>query len=400
MSYVSCEVIDSYNHIDQALEKEWDELVIATRGSIYLTCAWSRIWWEFYGKAKTLRIFLYRCNGKLVGVMPIYIENIRIGLVKIRAARLVGAYNPPRVFDVPIIKEYAADVCNNLARHLTGHDRCDLISIGPVSDECEAKEALFAAFEKKTDKPGIVRNAPFGVYTHFDLPDTFDVYMKSLSKSERSNRRYYEKLLAKEHDIKMLVIRDPDQLAEEIPQLSALHATQWRPQGRLGYLGAWPAAEAFNYRLAVELSRLGRTRLIKIMDGQTPIVYEYYYIFGDCGYWQLSARAEGKEWDRFSLGATGAIVMIRSTMEEGIKRIEGGVSHYDYKTRLGAKDSSISVLRIVARRPGSKLKYHLFNAFHNLYENLYFKLWYRRIQHRLPSFFHRPIWVTYTRMIF
>ena len=76
MSDISCLVIDSYTHIDQTIEKEWDELVIQTRGSIYLTCAWSRIWWQFYGKEKFLRIFFYRCKGKLVGVIPIYIEKI------------------------------------------------------------------------------------------------------------------------------------------------------------------------------------------------------------------------------------------------------------------------------------------------------------------------------------
>jgi CelD/BcsL family acetyltransferase involved in cellulose biosynthesis len=399
-SDVSCEVIDSYNNINHALEKEWDDLVVVTRGSIYLTCAWSRTWWEFYGKAKTLRIFIFRCNSKLVGVMPVYIERFRIGLMKIRIARLVGAYNPPRVFDAPIVKEYATAVCEHLVKQLTGCDRCDLISIGPLSDECEAKEALFTAFERMTDELGIVRNVPFYVYTYFDLPETFDAYMKTLSKSERSNRRYYEKLLAKEHAIDTVVIRDPDHIAAEMAQLSALHAAQWRPQKRLGYFESWPASGAFNHRLAFELSQLGRTRIVKIMAGTTPIIYEYYYIFGNCGYWQVSARALGKEWDRYSLGATGAFIMIRNIMDEGITHIEGGVSHYDYKTRLGAKDSHTSILRIVAHRPCSVVKYNLFNALHILYEKLYYKLWYQRIQLRLPAFFHRPIWITYTRTIF
>ncbi len=88
--------------------------------------------------------------------------------------------------------------------------------------------------------------------------------------------------------------------------------------------------------MAVELARLGRSRLITITVGEKPILYQYSYVFGDCCYWQFPARAAGEEWDRFSLGATALVVLIRSTIEEGIKRIEGGVSHYDYKTRLGA----------------------------------------------------------------
>lgn len=398
MSEVTCEVMDSYSHIDQALEKEWDELVIATRGSIYLTCAWSRIWWEFYGKEKALRIFVYRCKDKLVGVMPVYIDKVGIGLLQTRLARLVGANNPPRIFDIPIIKEYAGAIGEHMAKHLAGHDRCDLISIGPVSDECEAKEVLFAAFKKMTAELGIARNAPFGVCTYFDLPNTYDAYMQSLSKNERRNR--HEKLLKKEHDVHTVVIRDPHQIAAEMPQFSALHAAQWLPKGKLGSLGAWPAADAFNHRLAVELSRLGRTNLIKIMAGQTPIIYEYYYTLGNCGYWQISARVWGKEWDRFSLTTIGAIVMIRSMIEEGIKRIEGGWSHYDYKTRLGAKDSGISFLRLAANRPSSIAKYHLWVALQKLFTNFYYKLWYQRIQPQLPSVFHRPICLFHIRSIF
>ena len=138
MSNISCEVIDSYSQIDQALEKEWDELVVATRGCIYLTCAWSRIWWEFYGKKHSLRIFLFRIKGKLVGVMPIYIEQIRIGFIVIRIARLVGAYNPSRVFDLPIHDKYAEYAGRLLLKHLTLKNRCDFVSIGPISDECKA----------------------------------------------------------------------------------------------------------------------------------------------------------------------------------------------------------------------------------------------------------------------
>lgn len=397
---ISCLVMDSYNHIDQALEKEWDDLTIQTRGSLYLTCAWSRIWWEFYGKKKHLKIFFYRFKSKLVGVMPIYIENIRTGLVVTRIARLVGAYNPPRVFDLPIVKEHAAAVGKHIARHLVRDDQCDLISIGPVSDECEAKKTLFTAVCKMTNEFGIVQDVPFGVYTHFALPDTYDAYMQTLSKSERKNRQYYEKRLAKEKNIHSVVMHEPDKIESEMPQFAALHAAQWRTQGRPGYFNAWPQSDAFNRRLAVELARLGRTRLIKITDGETPIIYEYYYILGNCSYWQLSARASGAEWDRYSLGATGTVVMIRSIMETGIKRIEGGVSHYEYKTRLGAIESNISVLRLTARPIISIAKYHFFVQLSKIYQKLYYRLWYSRIQPRLPYIFHHPIWERYTRMTF
>lgn len=400
MNDFSCTVLDSYNRIDRAVEKEWDELSIKTRGSIYLTYAWSRIWWEFYGKEKTLRIYLYRSEGKLVGVMPIYIDKIRIGLVQARIARLVGANNPPRVFDLPIIKEYAVAVGESLVKRLVVAEHCDFISIGPVSGECETKKVLFAAVEKMVDQLGIVSYVPFGIYTYFNLPSTYDAYLQTLSYNERKIRRRFQKLLYKEYDVHLEVLHEPDEIESEIEQFIDLHAEQWRHQGRFGYFNAWPQSAAFNRRLAVELARVGRTRLIKITAGGKPILYEYSYVFGDCCYWQISARAAGKDWDRFRIGATGAIAFMRSTIEEGIKKVEGGLSHYEYKNRLGAIEASVSVLRFTARRPSSVLKYFICIALQKLYANFYYKLWYSRIQSRLPSCFRRPIWMTYIRLTF
>jgi hypothetical protein len=401
MTDVSCVVLDSYNDVDQALEKEWDELAIKAGGSIYLTCAWSRIWWEFYGKEKLLRIFLFRSEGELVGVVPIYIDRIRIALVKARIARLVGANNPPRVFDLPIVKEYATQVAENLVRHLIVTNRCDLISIGPVSDECDAKKPLFSAFGKMTEDLGRVSDVPFGVYTYFRLPDTYETYMQSLSSNERKNRRKYDlRLMAKEFDVRLTMMREPDEIEAEMPHFITLHAAQWKPQGRLGYFGAWPHADTFNHHLAVELARLGRTRLIKITAGGKPVLYQYSYVFADCCYWQLPAREPGKEWDRFSLGATALVVLVRSAIEEGIKRIEGGLSYYDYKIRLGATESNVSIARLTARRPSSIIKYYVCVALRKMCLNVYYKLWYSRIQPKLPPLFRRPIWMTYIRMTF
>ena len=399
-SGVSYTVLDSYNHIDEHLEREWDELAMQTGASIYLTCAWSRIWWEVYGNQHLIRIFICRSEGKLVGVLPIYIEELRLGWLNIRVARLLGAYNPPRVCDLPIVRDFAASICVHVARDLVGASKCDLVSIGPLSDECDSKSGLFAAVEEMRNELGIVQRVPFGVYTYFDLPDTYDAYMLSLSKSERKNRQYYQRLLEKEKDVRVTVLTRPDEIEEEVPLFFALHAAQWQPQGRLGYFDAWPESAAFNRRVAVGLAHLDRTRLIRMTAGGKPVLYEYRYKFGPVSYWQVSARMVSEEWNRFSLGATGAVAMIRSSIDEGIKRIEGGVSHYDYKMRLGAVESGLSILRLSARRPSSIAKYCLFLACHTMCLNCYYKLWYSRLQPKLPAFLRRPIWKMYTRLSF
>ncbi len=71
---------------------------------------WVRTWWEFYGKNKELRIFLFFVGEQIVGVVPIYIDTLGFGPLKFRVARLVGANIPPKVFNPPIDEAHAAGI--------------------------------------------------------------------------------------------------------------------------------------------------------------------------------------------------------------------------------------------------------------------------------------------------
>jgi CelD/BcsL family acetyltransferase involved in cellulose biosynthesis len=194
-------------------------------------------------------------------------------------------------------------------------------------------------------------------------------------------------------------IREAAEIDTEMPKFMSLHKINWQRQGKLGYFSAWPKSDVFNHRLAVRLAGLGRTLLIRVSAGEIPIIYQYGYVFGDGFYWELPARASGDEWDRFSLGATAIMILIRRSIESGIRRIEAGLSHYEYKTRLGARDLGVYVLRFVGRAPGSQAKYFLCRMLHRFLQMVYYRLWYTRIQPRLPQAFCRPIWMIYIRMI-
>ena len=74
----------------------WDEAVIRLGGSLYMSYDWCRVWWEFYGAGKKLRIFVFSAAGEVVGILPVYIDSIGIRPVMFKVARLVGANIRPR----------------------------------------------------------------------------------------------------------------------------------------------------------------------------------------------------------------------------------------------------------------------------------------------------------------
>jgi CelD/BcsL family acetyltransferase involved in cellulose biosynthesis len=132
--------------------------------------------------------------------------------------------------------------------------------------------------------------------------------------------------------------------------------------------------------------------LLKHTGADGAIAYQYTFSYGNTYYWQLPARNTDTRWSKYSLGSIGVIDMIKTAIDEGITKIEAGIGHYEYKLKLGAEEHPVSIVRIVAQRVGSKIRYHVFRAFFSVVNALYHKIWYRRLQPHLPAFFQRPIW--------
>jgi len=393
------QVFDSFSKIESSLQAAWDELVARAHGSLYLSYGWASTWWSVYGAGSRLRLLVCYHGDTLVGVMPMYVQSLRIGVSRVTIARLVGANVPPKVFDPPLNPEHAFSCVQSILSHLVQVEHCDVISIGPLSKECVAKGNLIAAAQNRPDVVRAVREVPSGVYTHFELPGTYDQYMSSLSRSERNNRKYYHRLLCREHEVRVEDLRTRDQIEAEFDSFVCLHTEQWRRQGRPGHFGAWPQAKFFNRSVSLALAGLGRTRIIKVTADGIPILYQYAFVLGSRCYWQLPARATGKPWERFSLGATAAVMLLRYCIEQGIDHVEAGLGHYDYKTRLHATESPVSTIRVVARQRWATFRSALLGFVYEITNLLYHKIWYMRLQPRMPSCFRRGLWKGWIRLI-
>jgi CelD/BcsL family acetyltransferase involved in cellulose biosynthesis len=388
---LTCRVFTDFSSIHH-LRGAWDEAVVQAGGSIYMTYDWVRVWWEHYGHTGALRLFVFFSADRIVALLPIYIDTI--GPLRFRVARLVGANIPPKVFNPPIPEVHASAVLTTVLEHLLFRDRCDVLSIGPVSETepwttwvrriCRQRADLVGRCETKDE-----------VHSVFHLPSDMEEYFSALSKNERKNRRKYElRLLKKEHDTQQDVVCDESGVSAELEQFAEQHRRQWLAEGRTGHFGAWPGALAFNRALVNAQARLGRVRFIRIVaDGQV-VANQYTFVFAGRYYWELPARAVDPKWDRFSLGPTAIVTMLGDAITEGMDRVEGGLAHYDYKLRLGAKEYAAPTYRIVAAGIPSRARFAIMSLVRRCADLAYHKVWYRRIAPRLPAWFwrHQPRW--------
>jgi hypothetical protein len=89
--------------------------------------------------------------------------------------------------------------------------------------------------------------------------------------------------------------------------------------------------------------------------------------------------------------------MIDEAIKEGVTRIEAGLGHYDYKLRFKAVEEPVWIYRFAAPGLGAMLKRSSAAVLQTMLRLGYHKLWYRRIQPRLPAAFRRSQWQLWLR---
>src|ERR1035437_1242609 len=355
ISQLRCKLETSLHGLDD-LRMEWDDAVVRLGGSIYMSYDWVRTWWEFYGAGRALRIFLFSSADKVVGILPLYIDSLGWGPLRFRVARLVGANIPPKVFDPAIDETFAEKIFEAVLVQLFQEDKCDLLSLGPVSELHKSTAQLAGVCRLRTDLVAQCRTKVEGVHSVFCLPPTMDEYFEGLSKSERKKRKYEIRLLRKECDVSVDVLKDPRALDVEFERFATQHTAQWEAEGKAGHFVAWPKGREFNQALVRAHAPLGRVRFVRIIAGGEVVSNQYVFAFGDSWYWELPGRAMGQQWERLSLGPAGLITTVEAAIQEGKRRLEGGIGHYEYKVKLGAKEHKLLRVRVLANGLGSRLR--------------------------------------------
>lgn len=396
---LTCRVFQSFEGLDY-LRAGWDQACVRAGGSIYMSYDWVRIWWEFYGRGAELRLFIFFDEQKVEAVVPIYMDALGWGPLRFRVARLVGANIPPKVFDPPVPESCAPGVIGRVVDQLFEQDACDLLSFGPVSELQPVAKCVEGVCSHRTRLVRL-RAVARGIHSVFHVPANMDDYYASLSKNERKNRRKYElRLLRKDYETHVDVVSDAAQASEEFERFAEQHRKQWGVEGKTGHFGAWPQALEYNRALVRVQGELGRLRFIRIAANGEVIANQYTFAFGDRYYWELPSRAVDPRWERSSLGPTGIVTMIEQALKEGITSIEGGLAHYDYKVRLGAREYSTLTFRILRATPMALARFALFSLLRKCFSNVYHKMWYRRLMPRLPRGFWRAQSEQWLRMDF
>ncbi|GIX49820.1 MAG: hypothetical protein KatS3mg132_014 [Limisphaera sp.] len=381
-------------------QAEWDAASERLGGSVYMTWDWVRTWWDFYGEGSRLALFWFTRDGEIVGLLPLYIRRLGPPGLGLTVARLVGANIPPKVFNPPICSDLR-DACLGIMADVLTRQGCDLISLGPVSQAHPAWS--------RWDPCAYAAAAPFqaervstGVHTLFRLANDLETYMARLGKNEQKNRRKYElKMLKKEYPVRVLTLQEPGTALEDaFHRFVRLHRAQWQAEGLTGHFGGWPRGAEYNLALVRTQAPHGRVRLMEIWAGDELVCGQYAFAWGNGWFWELPARSPDPRWQRFSLGPSGLMMLFAQAIQEGYSFVEGGLGHYDYKLRLGGEEHPVWAVRFLKKGRAPALRRLVHSCIQRALRIGYHKVWYRRIQPRLPDAWKRPQWRLWLRYDF
>jgi hypothetical protein len=380
-----------YNSFEQAgfMKDQWDCFVEATCGDIFLTYDWCRVWWKYYGGNKTLKIFVFRCEGKLVGLLPTYIDNIGIGPLAVKVARIVcTTYILSEVVNLPITGEHRRQVIEKWLEHLCSELRPDIVCVGPIYGgiyenadrlvgECAAwRGQRFVMYKKKA-----------GELTMFHLGASMEEYLASLPCKERheTNRhcRNILKILPDKNAGIVFEAVSDSKLHNELDEFIQMHNHQWQRVGQSGHFNDWPHSKEFHHEAAESQLNRGRLRLFKISIGQTCLGYEYAYKFAHTYFHYLNARTSAKEFKRVAVGKVAFCEFVKKAIAENVNLINSMRGRYKYKMRMGGVLEPYHVALICRRGLIPYIRVRILVCFSWLLRICYYKIWFSRIAPKL-----------------
>jgi CelD/BcsL family acetyltransferase involved in cellulose biosynthesis len=332
----------------------------------------------------------------LVGLVPAFIETLWLGPARLRVTKLVGADYTLNLCNLPVVVDILPSVVSRAIQYFLGENRCDLLLLGPLSGPAARMNEIIATSRNERELVARVETLGDSCNTYFDLPGTFDEYLKSIGKQQRGNFNRTLTQFAKDHRVAFDVVTQPDKLAAEFESFCLLHNTQWRAEGKLGHFGDWPHAEQFNRDLVRTLGSQGMVRFFRILANDQVVSSQYSFVFGNTNYWRLPARVFSPEWDRLSFGRMGLAKMIEASIAEGQQIVEGGRGHYAYKMQMGGREWPLRTLQLTRRGFGVSARVRAFRAMSSMLNLVYYKVLFVRMGPRLVAL-RRPLWPVWIR---
>ena len=379
---VDVETFDDFESC-AGLRDEWDFFVESLDGEIFLSFDWCRVWWKHYGEGRKLMIFVFRSQGRIVGLLPVMSERLWLGPLYVDAVRLIGTDFTPVALSVTVYPEYLTEVVEQFRKNLEERCKWDVIYIGALAGVYAGLPELQRSCEAVFGDGYTTNVKEEGSQIYFHLKDSWEDHLRSLTQKQRTNaRRAQRDVAARGLDLSSSVC-DQSSWKDAFEEFVALHQKYWQGLCKPGHFGAWPGSLPFHREVAETQMKLDRLRLLQIAFNGTNVDYEYIYRLGKRYFWFLNGRSNHLYKSGLDFKWIALKAKIEQALAEEVTCIDSMRGDYDYKVYMGGVSLPIRSLIIAPSRGLKAARVWAFRRVARVLDILLVKVWRRRVSTKL-----------------
>jgi CelD/BcsL family acetyltransferase involved in cellulose biosynthesis len=314
----------------RSLQPEWECCFEASPHSkIFTTWEWLYRWWTHYGEGHRLRIVVARAEGRVAGILPLYLRETRV-LRRIRASvgHFVGTGGDtsPDYLGVIADARREPDCSLALAEFAVRRLHWDGLDLSDMSPETPFERGLLAECSAMGGAARAALPAPIALVR---LPGSFDAYLGTLSSVRRQGVRRKRRLVERELGGRFFVWSDAERLDQAVDELVALHHRRWA--SRHGpHAFSTPQYVGFHRELMRECLRRGWLRLYVLAGNEGTLAMLYCYRFrGEVSFFQSGFDPL---YERLGPGSVLMGYAIEDAIREGNAVFDMLKGDHDYKT--------------------------------------------------------------------
>ncbi len=321
-------IVTSYDEFIK-LRAPWEELHRAANGSLFQLHDWLAQWWKQYGANRNLSVLTFWNDALLVGVIPGFTEEMRVGPVSLRRMSFLGEEEVYGEYYPLVEPESAEKVAQPAAAYWVRELKqgsVDVLDFHGFPPESRFMEVFLTWLRSGARVRFIRESLP---HTMVEGASSGEEFLKLLSKRRRQGLQRHDRLL-KKAGVEVEVVRDWEG-GKHFDDLVRLHQARWEKDGEPGRFGN-PRFTNFLREVTEHLMASGNARLYFSRFGNERLagLLSFDVNRQNCQY--LVGRIPVHEMMKYSVGEVLAMRAYMDTFDEGsvYSDLLGGDYQYKY----------------------------------------------------------------------
>ncbi len=331
-------IITTRNEFED-IKEEWAHLLSNSSGnSIFLLWEWQYLWWESFGG--DLFILLVREDNRIIAILP-FIKTYKIFFCILK---MIGAPHSDYL-DFIIEKGCEKKVLDFFFNcFLNEHKEVKIVELDSINQESPNLDFLLNKVPSSFFRDGFrEKECPYIM-----LPDSWQIYLNSLSASMRYYIGRKERKMEKEFNVQIGLAENRDEVSVRMDHFIEQHQNRWSQRQRPGAFYS-DAFCAFHKKVSERFFEKGYLKLYYLELNQKPVASYYLFNYNNAVLFYLSGF--DPVYSRYSPGAVLMGRVIRDAIYQGMDEFDFMRGESDYKFKWTTEKRVVITFSLARKTP-------------------------------------------------